>query len=60
MSLERFLKHRSNSTNPLLNEVLAYIKKRNGKMMRPILVLLMAKLCRQGDLISTLHASFVA
>ena len=33
-----------NSETPLLNEALNYIKKRNGKMMRPILVLLMAKL----------------
>ena len=32
------------SETPLLNEALNYIKKRNGKMMRPILVLLMAKL----------------
>ena len=32
------------SETPLLNEVLNYIKNRNGKMMRPILVLLMAKL----------------
>ena len=32
------------SETPLLNEALTYIKKRNGKMMRPILVLLMAKL----------------
>lgn len=31
------------SDNPLLNDVLTYIKKRNGKMMRPILVMLMAK-----------------
>lgn len=32
------------SSTPLLDEVLGYIKQRNGKMMRPILVLLMAKL----------------
>ena len=32
------------SDTPLLNEALKYIKKRNGKMMRPILVLLMSKL----------------
>lgn len=30
------------SSTPLLDEVLGYIKQRNGKMMRPILVLLMA------------------
>lgn len=35
------------SDTPLLDEVLAYIKKRNGKMMRPILVLLIAKLYGQ-------------
>lgn len=32
------------NSNLLLNEVLVHIRKRNGKMMRPILVLLMAKL----------------
>ena len=31
------------SETPLLNEALKYIKKRNGKMMRPILVMLVAK-----------------
>lgn len=31
------------SDNPLLDNVLAYIKKRSGKMMRPILVMLIAK-----------------
>lgn len=44
------------SSTPLLNEVLSYIKKRNGKMMRPILVLLMAKLFGLPDA-STLHAA---
>lgn len=44
------------SSTPLLNEVLSYIKKRNGKMMRPILVLLMAKLFGTPDA-STLHAA---
>lgn len=44
------------STTPLLNEVLSYIKKRNGKMMRPILVLLFAKLFGTPDA-STLHAA---
>ena len=32
------------STAPILGDVLGYIRKRNGKMMRPMLVLLMAKL----------------
>lgn len=45
-----------NST-PLLNEVLAYIKKRNGKMMRPLLVMLMAKLFKGSVMPSTLHAA---
>lgn len=31
------------STNPLLKEVIAYIKQRKGKQMRPILMLLIAK-----------------
>lgn len=44
------------SSTPLLNEVLSYIKKRNGKMMRPILVLLMAKLFAVPNA-STLHAA---
>lgn len=35
------------SDTPLLDEVLTYIKKRSGKMMRPILVLLIAKLYGQ-------------
>ena len=32
------------SSNPLLSQALAYIGQRNGKMMRPILVLLIARL----------------
>jgi octaprenyl-diphosphate synthase len=32
------------SSNLLLNNVIAHIRQRNGKMMRPILVLLVAKL----------------
>ena len=32
------------SSNPLLSEVIAFVKQRKGKMMRPILALLMAKL----------------
>lgn len=44
------------SSNSLLSEVLAYIKRRNGKMMRPILALLVAKLFGEiND--STLHAA---
>ena len=33
------------SSNPLLGEVIKFIKQRRGKMMRPMLTLLMAKLC---------------
>ena len=33
------------SSNPLLGEVINFIKRRKGKMMRPMLTLLMAKLC---------------
>ena len=33
------------SSNPLLGEVINFIKQRKGKMMRPMLALLMAKLC---------------
>lgn len=36
-----------NSSNPLLNLALEHIKKRTGKMMRPMLVLLIAKLYGQ-------------
>lgn len=44
------------STDPLLGEVLSYVKKRSGKMMRPVLVMLMAKLF--GTLSdSTFHAA---
>ena len=44
------------SDTPLLDNVLSYIRKRNGKMMRPILVLLMAKL--YGSVCeATLHAA---
>lgn len=44
------------STDPLLGEVLSYVKKRSGKMVRPILVMLMAKLF--GTLSdSTFHAA---
>lgn len=33
------------SSNPLLGEVIYFIKQRKGKMMRPMLTLLIAKLC---------------
>ena len=44
------------SSNPLLSEVINFIKQRRGKMMRPMLTLLMAKLC--GEIAnSTYHAA---
>jgi octaprenyl-diphosphate synthase len=44
------------SANPLLNEVLAYVKQRSGKMMRPLLTLLAAKACGSVNE-ATLHAA---
>jgi octaprenyl-diphosphate synthase len=44
------------SPNPLLNEVLAYVKQRSGKMMRPLLTLLAAKACGTVNE-ATLHAA---
>lgn len=44
------------NSNPLLNEVLLHLKRGRGKMMRPILVLLMAKLFGEVTK-STLHAA---
>lgn len=44
------------SSNLLLNNAIAHIRQRNGKMMRPILVLLVARL--YGDVkVQTLHAA---
>ena len=44
------------SSNLLLNSVIAHIRQKNGKMMRPILVLLAAKL--YGEICpATLHAA---
>ena len=44
------------SNTPLLDEVLTYIKQRNGKMMRPMLVFLTAKLFGKPNLY-TQHAA---
>jgi octaprenyl-diphosphate synthase len=44
------------SANPLLNEVLTYVKQRSGKMMRPLLTLLAAKACGPVNE-ATLHAA---
>lgn len=57
--LEQFkeLFHASlDNSNPLLKEVLSHIKQRKGKMMRPILVLLIARLLGKVTS-STLHAA---
>ncbi|WP_321478835.1 polyprenyl synthetase family protein [uncultured Bacteroides sp.] len=44
------------SSNPLLNSVIEHLRQRNGKMMRPILLLLVAKL--YGKITkSTLHSA---
>lgn len=44
------------SSNPLLGEVIKFIKQRKGKLMRPILTLLMAKSCGRID-DATYHAA---
>ena len=47
VELEEFKKHFDtslSSSNLLLNSVIAHIRQKNGKMMRPILVLLASKL----------------
>ena len=57
--LEDFKKHfdtRLSSSNLLLNSVIAHIRQKNGKMMRPILVLLAAKLYNEVRP-ATLHAA---
>ena len=57
--LEDFKKHFDSclsSSNLLLNSVIAHIRQKNGKMMRPILVLLAAKLYNE-ICPATLHAA---
>ena len=44
------------SSNPLLGEVISFIKRRKGKMMRPILTMLIAKLCGEIEE-STYHVA---
>ncbi len=44
------------SSNPLLQNVIAHIRQRTGKMMRPMLLLLVAKLCG-GVNAASLHAA---
>ncbi len=45
------------SSNALLDSVITYIRQRNGKMMRPILVLLTARLLAGKVCPATLHAA---
>ena len=45
------------SSNPLLHDVLAHIRQKNGKMMRPMLVMLVAKACAARVCPATLHAA---
>ena len=45
-------------SNALLDSVITHIRKRNGKMMRPILTLLMAKLFGEINY-SALHLSLI-
>lgn len=48
--------HSLSSSNPLLTDVIGHLQQRNGKMMRPILVLLIAKLYGKVSM-QTLHAA---
>lgn len=48
--------HSLSSSNPLLIDVIGHLQQRNGKMMRPILVLLIAKLYGKVSA-QTLHAA---
>ncbi|GAK35283.1 polyprenyl synthetase family protein [Bacteroides graminisolvens] len=48
--------HSLSSSNPLLTDVIVHLQQRNGKMMRPILVLLIAKLYGKVST-QTLHAA---
>jgi len=48
--------HSLSSSNPLLTDVIVHLQQRNGKMMRPILVLLIAKLYGKVSA-QTLHAA---
>lgn len=48
--------HSLSSSNPLLTDVIGHLQQKNGKMMRPILVLLIAKLYGKVSA-QTLHAA---
>lgn len=54
--LEGMFERSLRSDDPLLNDVLTYVKNRSGKMMRPLLILLTAKLVGKVTL-STYHTA---
>lgn len=54
---KRVIEHSLNSSNLLLNNVLTHLRQKNGKQMRPILVLLAARMCGQAITSATLHAA---
>ena len=56
--LQQLFGNSLSSSNPLLNQVTAHIRRRTGKMMRPMLVLLTAKL--YGEITKTTHHAAVA
>jgi len=56
IEFKRTFDHSLTTSNPLLAEAIDHIRKRNGKMMRPMLVLLVAKLYGRVRH-STLHAA---
>lgn len=56
LTLRNLIQESLTSSNPILGDALTHIRKRSGKMMRPILTLLMAK-CFGQVTESTFHAA---
>ena len=56
LTLRKLIQESLTSNNPILGDALTHIRKRSGKMMRPILTLLMAK-CFGQVKESTFHAA---
>lgn len=56
LTLRKLIQESLTSNNPILGDALTHIRKRSGKMMRPILTLLMAK-CFGQVTESTFHAA---
>ncbi|MBR2359343.1 MAG: polyprenyl synthetase family protein [Bacteroidaceae bacterium] len=56
LTLRKLIQESLTSNNPILGDALTHIRKRSGKMMRPILTLLMAKCFGQVSE-STFHAA---